>query len=366
MSFVTLPALVGRLSLRNRIVRSATWEGMAGPDGAPTEAMAEYAIGLVDGGVGLLISGYNFVRLEGKQNPGQAGLHDDAMIPAHRAYTTRIHERGGAIIAQLVHCGGQARRKSSGLAPVAPSAIELPHYPEMPTELGLEDVRALVSAFGSAARRAQAAGYDGVQIHGAHGYLVSQFLAPFSNRRTDAYGGELENRLLFVVEILAEIRKQTSDDYPVWIKLNGDDFVEGGMTALEAVEVADRLAREGIDAIEVSGGTPASGDRTPARRPNKEGEFVEAYHRELAAAIKRRIPVPVGIVGGIRSIETIDDMFAKGEADFFSIARPLIREPGLVARWIAGDTAPAKCVSCNGCFIPAMKEGAVRCVKEGR
>ncbi|HSL92694.1 MAG TPA: NADH:flavin oxidoreductase [Candidatus Limnocylindrales bacterium] len=359
------PASIGRLQLTNRFVRSATWEGMADPNGAPTDRLISLYETLAEGGAGLLITGYAFVHEGGKQLSRTLGMHSDSLVPLLSALTRRVHDKGGTIVAQLYHGGGQANRKSSGLAPIAPSALSLPQYPEIPVEMSREDIRATVAAFARAAARAREAGFDGVQLHGAHGYLISQFLSPITNRRTDEYGGTPENRSRFLAKVVRAVRNSVGSEYPVWVKLNGDDFLQGGFALEEAVPVARMLEREGIDAIEVSGGTPASGDRTPARTRIDSAEK-EAYHRELARAVKRAVGVPVGLVGGLRSPSVIEETFRAGDADFFSMARPLIREPGLIRRWASGDFSRSACVSCNGCFGAGLGDDGIRCVQRKR
>ena len=356
-------ATVGRIPVRNRIVRSATWEGMCDETGAPTERLVSLYETLAEGGVGLILTGYAFVLPEGKQNPGKMGMHDDSLLPSLKALTARVHARGGRIAAQLVHAGGQASRRWSGHPPVAPSAVALPYYQEEPQALSKEGIARVVSGFARAAARAKEAGFDGVQLHGAHGYLVGQFLSPLTNRRGDEYGGTLANRTRFAVEVTRAVREATGKEYPVWIKQNGDDFLDGGITLREAVEAAGILADAGIDAIEVSGGTPGSGERSAARTQiDTVGK--EAYHREFARAIRKRAGVPVGLVGGLRSPELLEEILRSGDADFLSMSRPFIREPVLVNRWESGDTGRATCISCNGCFLPGLMEGGIYCVVE--
>jgi 2,4-dienoyl-CoA reductase-like NADH-dependent reductase (Old Yellow Enzyme family) len=344
-------AVIGRIPLGNRIVRSATWEGMCEEDGAPTERLIGLYEGLADGGVGLIITGYAYVRPDGKQTKGKMGIYDDSMVTGLASVPRCVHDRGAKVVVQLVHAGGQANRSFSGLPPVAPSAVSVPYYPEIPKELTREEIPDIVAAFGRAAGRAKEAGFDGVQLHGAHGYLINQFLSPLTNRRTDAYGGSLRNRSRFLTEVLHAVRMTVGEEYPVWIKLNGDDFLPGGFSLEEACQVARTLEEEGIDAIEVSGGTAASREKTPA-------------HRALAREIKGRVRIPVGLVGGLRSPAVLEEILQAGEADFFSMARPLIREPGLVNRWSSGDRSTARCISCNGCFLPGSKEGGIYCVVE--
>lgn len=357
-------ATIGRITLRNRIVRSATWEGMCDRHGAPTERLASLYGDLAGGGAGLIITGYAYVLPEGKQTPGKMGMHDDSLVPSLAALTARVHAREGKIVAQLVHAGGQAVRQWSGHPPVAPSAVSLPNFPEVPAAVSEEGIGRIAAAFADAARRAMEAGFDGVQLHGAHGYLLHQFLSPLTNRRSDEYGGALENRARFPVEVLAAVRRATGDGFPVWIKLSGDDFLDGGFTLPEAKVVARILEGAGIDAIEVSGGTRASGEKMPARA-GIDSVGKEAYHRALAREIGAGVGVAVGVVGGLRSPSVLEDILRSGDAAFVSMSRPFIREPALVNRWATGDRRRAACISCNGCFLPGMEEGGIRCVKAG-
>jgi 2,4-dienoyl-CoA reductase-like NADH-dependent reductase (Old Yellow Enzyme family) len=352
---------IGRIALRNRIVRSATWEGACDGNGAPMEKLFSCYDALSEGGVGLIIGGYAYVSPEGKQSIGKMGMHDDSLVPSLKGLTSRVHDKGGKVVAQLVHAGGQANRNVSGHPPVAPSAVSVPFYREIPTELDRAEIGRIVADFARAAARAKEAGFDGVQLHGAHAYLLGQFLSPLTNARGDEYGGSLENRARILVETIGAVKRIVGKEYPVWIKLNGDDFVPGGTTAEEAVSVARFLEAAGIDAIEVSGGTPASGARTPARTPIDSVEK-EGYHRDLSRGIKRHVRIPVGVVGGFRTLSVIEDTLRAGDADFVSLSRPLIREPGLVNRWASGDRGRAACISCNGCFLPALREGGIRCV----
>jgi len=357
------PATVGGIPLRNRIVRSATWEGMCDERGAPTERLVSLYETLAEEGVGLILTGYAYVLPEGKQTPGKMAMDDDALVPSLKEMTRRVHAKGGKIAAQLVHAGGQASRHVSGHSPVGPSAVFLPHYQEEPRSLSVEGIGRIVEAFARAAVRAQEAGFDGVQLHGAHGYLLGQFLSPLTNRREDGYGGALANRARFAVEVVAAVREAVGREYPVWIKLNGEDFLDGGVSLGDSSAAARILERAGIDAIEVSGGTPGSGERSAARTRIDSLEK-EAYHRDLARAVKLGVRIPVGLVGGLRSPSLLEEIVRSGDADFVSMSRPFIREPGLVRRWILGDLARATCISCNGCFQPGLKEGGIYCVVE--
>lgn len=353
------PVTINTMPLANRFVRSATWEGMANPDGSVTTQLIDCMTALADGGVGLIITGHAFVERQGQASPLQMGIHDDALLPGLRAMTTAVHARGGRIVAQLAHAGRRAMPEPSGLGPRLLSAPG--HDAPTGSAMGAEEIASVVKAFAEAARRAQKAGFDGVQLHGAHGYLLSQSLSPLENRRSDGYGGSAPNRMRLLLEVVAAVRRAVGRDYPVLIKLNSADHVEGGFSLTEAQNVTRRLAMEGIDAIEVSGGTPESGDLAPIR-PRINAPEKEAYFRNAAKAIKEPLRIPVMLVGGIRSLDIAEAMAAEGAADLISLSRPLIREPGLIARWKGGDTAPSDCTSCCRCFVPARKGEGIRCM----
>ena len=256
---------INGMVLKNRIVRSATWEGMCEEDGRPTEKLVNCYRDLARGGTGLVISGYTFVRPDGKQMPGKMGIHTDAFGPALQELSSAVHDEGGRICIQLVHAGGQTDSANAGRQPFAPSAVQVDQYPEMPMELPVEEIEEIENSFADAAKRAKDFGFDSVQLHGAHGYLINQFLSPLTNCRTDNYGGSIENRSRFLFEVYGKVRQAVGDEYPVMIKLNGADNLDGGLNIDDSVYVAGKLSDAGIDAIEVSAGTPASGDESPAR-----------------------------------------------------------------------------------------------------
>jgi 2,4-dienoyl-CoA reductase-like NADH-dependent reductase (Old Yellow Enzyme family) len=353
---------INGMELRNRFVRSATWEGMCDVQGRPGQKLAECYRQLARGKVGLIITGYAFVRLDGKQTRGSLGAHSDDFVPELKELSRAVHDEGGKLCMQLVHTGGQAR-VATGTRLLAPSSVQAPHYTGPASEMTEQEIGEVVAAFGEAAVRARSCGFDCVQIHAAHGYLINQFLSPNTNVRTDRYGGSLDNRMRFLLDVFRSVRQAAGRQYPVLVKLNGSDFLPGGLAVEDAVAAAKALDAEGIDAIEVSGGTPASGDRTPVRtkidRRDQEG-----FNVPLAAKIKAAVRCPVMVVGGIRSFDLAQEILDRGQADYLSLARPLVREPGLVARWQAGETSRSRCISCNGCYRPGLREGGIYCVVE--
>ena len=354
---------INGLTMRNRMVRSATWEGMCDVDGRPTEKLINFYRDLTQGGIGLIVSGYTFVRPEGKGLPGKMGIHTDDFEDDYKNMIRAVHDAGGKIAVQLVHAGGQTNSENAGRQPLAPSAIQVNQFPELPAELTKQEISDIVTAFGEGARRAKAWGFDAVQLHGAHGFLINQFLSPLTNRRTDEYGGSIENRSRFLLEVYQKVRETVGADYPVLIKLNAADNLDGGLGTDDGVYAAKKLAEVGIDAIEVSAGTPASGAENPAREKINKPEK-EAYNLELARQIKNAVSCPVMVVGGFRSFEVAQKTIRDDDMDYIAMARPLIREPDLPNRWLQGDHSTAKCISCNSCFGPGLEEGGIYCVIE--
>ena len=353
---------INGMLLRNRFVRSATWEGMCGEDGRPTEKLAACFRELAQGGTGLIITGYAFVLPEGRQSPRMIGAHTDNYTAELRMLAHAVHDGGGKACLQLVHTGGQTTSKIIGSRPQAPSGIKVDQFFEAPEELTKEGIDTILKAFASSAQRAKTAGFDAVQLHAAHGYLINQFLSPLTNRRTDAYGGSIENRCRFLMEAYQAVRTSVGKDYPVLVKLNGTDNLEGGLTTPDAVHAAKLLDKAGIDAIEVSGGTPASGKLGPVR-VKIDTPDQQMYNLASARDIKKAVSCPVMVVGGFRDYEAASAVIAQGDADYISLARPLIREPNLPKRWQAGYRRPATCISCNACFKAGLK-GGIYCVQD--
>ncbi|MFH1153644.1 MAG: NADH:flavin oxidoreductase [Pseudomonadota bacterium] len=364
MNTVFQPGTINTMTLANRFFRSATWEGMAAPDGSVTPALIRTMTDLAAGGVGCIITGHAYVQEQGQAGPWQLGIYADHLVEGLTRMTGEVHKAGGIIVAQLAHAGTFAAEALTKQPPHVASDFEgLAKTPRH--ELTLADIQALVRAYAAAALRAKQAGFDGVQIHSAHGYLLSQFLSPIYNRRKDAYGGSLENRSRIHMEVLAAVRGAVGPDYPVLIKINSQDFESGGLIPEDAMAVCNRMARAGLDAVELSGGVLTSKSLSPSRTgitsPDKE-----AYFRETARELKKTLPIPLILVGGMRSLEVAEQVLREGTADYISMCRPLIREPGLINRWKSGDTRPALCMSDNLCFRPAVAGQGLHCVVEAR
>jgi 2,4-dienoyl-CoA reductase-like NADH-dependent reductase (Old Yellow Enzyme family) len=325
---------IGRLTLKNRFIRSATWEGLADDEGGVTPELIQFYSRLAEGGAGLIITGHCFVHPSGRHAPRQLGLDQDSLITGYEELTRAVHGRGGKIILQISMGGAYLSRRR----------VEI---------LTGDDLSAIAQAFGKAAHRARTAGFDGVQILAAHGFLLSQFLCPRYNPRGDEYGGPIENRARLLLKVLSAIRRQAGPDYPVLVKLNSQDLVENGLTLEESLQVGLMLQNNGCDAIEVSGGLLNVAGLMDRK---SDSETDTAAFRKEAIAFKKALHLPIILVGGIRSLRTAEDLMVSGAADYISMCRPFICEPDLIKRWENGDDRPAVCLSCNQC-VEQIKEG---------
>ena len=306
---------INRLILSNRFIRSATWAGMATDEGACTPGLIDLMRNLAAGDVGLIITGHAYVRQDGQHSPWQLGIHRDKLIAGLQDLTGAVHECESKIVMQL----------GFGGAYLSKSRVR---------SMDTEDFHVLAEAYGQAALRAQKAGFDGVQIFAAHGFFLSQMLCPRYNDRTDDYGGNIANRARFLVEVLDAIRRAVGRDYPVLAKLNCRDDVENGLTLEDSVTVAGMLEKAGIDAIELSGGLL---NNPNIMRSKIDSGDSQAFFQAEARMFKQTVNVPLILVGGIRSYDAAKHLVDEGIAEYISMSRPFIREPGLIKRWKAGD-----------------------------
>ncbi len=361
MSILFEATEINGMKLANRFVRSATWEGLAADDGACTPELVERMAALADGGVGLIITGHCYVRPDGKAAPRQLGICRDDLAAGLGAMAEAVHRRGGRIVLQLAHAGFYASARLTGETPLAPTGTVEAVSKTPRREMTADDIREVVEDFGQAARRAKKAGFDGVQIHAAHGYLLSQFLSPVFNRRMDAYGVSVAGRAQAAVEVVERVRSAVGPHFPVLVKINCEDGLEGGLTPEDFVETLFLLREAGVDAVEVSGGTLTSGKLSPSRTGIDAPEK-EAYFRQAARTARSATHLPVILVGGVRSFDLAEKIVLEGSADYIAMSRPFIREPGLIRRWQEGDRRRAACISVNKCFGPAMSGEGVYCV----
>lgn len=379
------PQTIGSVTIPNRIVKSAMAEGRCDADGYPTPDLIRLYERWAEGGVGLAITGMAHVRRGYGFTSGEIGLYEDKQVEPLRALTAAVHRHGGRVFAQICWAPPQLpRSKAKRLGATAMSAGFNKTNLLCDRPLSDTELRRIVGEFAEGARRAREAGFDGVQLHGAHGYLISRSLSPKHNRRTDAWGGSFERRLTLVRELYAAIRAAVGNDFPITIKVNAHDGERHGLSIAQGVRIAQALETCGFDALEISagigdvgfgcypnkGGVPVeSGSRFllqqfPMLRPfaplvrsliQLVGKSVvfpgEAYFEPLAKQIANAVTIPVICVGGIRSADVAERILSQTPIAMVSLARPLVREPDLPNQWRAGRCNTAACTSCNECFV---------------
>ena len=366
MSILFESIKIKNMALQNRFVRSATGDGSADQAGQITERQIKIFADLADGGIGLIVTGLSYVHASGRISGTQTSIADDDCIPGLKRLTGTVHDRGAKIAVQLSHSGRDCAKFFEGGDMVAkgPSVVENdPYFTGEYRAFTEDEIWEVIAAFGDAAKRAREADFDAVQLHGAHAYLPSQFLSPFTNRRDDDWGGSLENRVRLHREIYKDIRAKVGEDYPVLIKLGVQDGFSGGLELDEGARAAQLLAQEGYDALEISQGLRGkSYKETEFRKKIKSVEH-EGYFRDWCREIKNRVNVPVMVVGGLKTFDLMEEMVQNKEADFVSLCRAFIRQPGLVNAWKTGNRNRATCISCNKC-LELLKNGEnVRCIQ---
>lgn len=385
---------INGMELKNRLVRSATHEAMADDNGFPTDRLFKLYDRLAKGGVGLIITGYAYVSSDGKST-AMLGIDTDDHIHRYRELVDQAHQNGAKIAMQINHCGRQTTEQMTGATPIAPSAVKEKAFFVMPREMTEADIERLIEAYAQAARRVKESGFDAVQIHGAHGYLINQFLCPHTNRREDKWGGSIENRMRFVTGIYERARKYVGEDYPVLIKISAYDHMKNGMKLEESAVMAGKLAEMGIDGIEVSCGINEDGlsmlrGDTPFDVILDEWEmyknknflyrfmvrkfgsklvkplpFKQGYNRESAGVIKKRVDVPVFAVGGMVDPAFMEETIENGDADYISLCRALITDPSFPNKIKEGSRELSRCIHCNLCLY-YLTTRSVRCYRGKR
>ena len=384
---------ISGIEVKNRIIRSATHDGLADESGAPSDKLIEKYEHLASGEVGCIISGYAAVSRNGvSPYPRMLTIFDDSGIDRYKELTSAVHKHETPVVLQIAHCGRQTSSKAIGMQKVAPSDVLHTFYPDKSKELTDSEIYSIIDDFVLAAVRAEKAGFDAVQLHGGHGYLLHDFLSPFGNRRKDKWGGNLENRCRIVELIIKGIKEKTK--LPVWIKISAEDNRKNGMNISSSVEICKRLENAGCDAIEVSCGTVQDGMNTMRsklmpmdavfkyREPCasfpkilnkialpaanlinpliKQPSPLENFNISNAETIKKNVSVPVIVVGGIHKVSDMESILSLGKADFVSMCRPFICEPNLVKKFKDGQNE-AKCIMCNYCGLVIEKE-PTRCL----
>jgi 2,4-dienoyl-CoA reductase-like NADH-dependent reductase (Old Yellow Enzyme family) len=358
------PGKLGRLLLKNRLIRAATSETMATEDGEATDDLVRLYADLARGGAGLIITGHIYVEARGQYEPRQLGLDRDSRIAPLARVTEAVHRHGSLIFAELSHAGSQSL--IADIVPLAPSIVPNAIFARPPAEMSDGDVEQVVADFAAAAERAKRAGFDGIHLHSGNGYLLSQFNSPFANRRDDRWGGDAQRQARLILEVYRAVRGATGADFPVTARLGVVDVVAGGLTLADGLAIARQLAAEGLDGVEVTYGVMTSYRENirpyagvSRRQVIADGMLhrifsrpvAEAYYRPFARAAKAAVNIPVILVGGLRSTRVMDEVIRSGDADFLALARPFVREPDLVNKIARGRRGPVACVSCNICFL---------------
>jgi 2,4-dienoyl-CoA reductase-like NADH-dependent reductase (Old Yellow Enzyme family) len=341
MSLLFEPLWVGSLSLSNRIMRSATAERLVEPSsGAPLPRLGELYLRLSQGGVGLIVTGHAYVHGSGRAHPEMSSIAEDALTPVWREIIRPAQQAGARVMMQLNHCGASCDPTVTP-DPLSPSGIAT-NDKATPRVMTEDEILMVAHAFGEAARRAREAGFDGVQIHGAHGYLINQFLMPGTNRREDDWGGDAPRRRAFLRTTAGEIRRNVGEDYPVWIKLGVAGHADSGLTASEGAAIAATCGPMGIECVEISHalGLPEGID------PKEEAAFLP-----LAEAVRAAVgpSYPLALVYGFRSRQIMEQVLESGVVQVISLCRPLIREPQL-PNLLRQGADRARCVRCGQCW----------------
>lgn len=366
MSILFEPIKIKKVDLKNRFVRSATFDSSADESGKVTESQISIYKRLAKGGVGLIIMGITYTHSSGQRFQRQNSIVNDETLSGFNRLTSCVHEEGVKIFLQLFHGGKEAAtfQKMKGKIALAPSFISNDEFKEPYREIIEDEIWEIVVSFAEGAKRAKEAGFDGIQIHGAHGYLFSQFLSPYTNRRKDRWGGDIIGRLNFHKEVYSAIRKEVGEDYPVTIKIGVQDGFEGGLELYEGQIACENLAKWGFDATEISIGLRGKTYEESEFKTKIDHIEREAYFRDWCRKIKPKVHVPVIMVGGLRTFNLMEEILKKGEADLISLSRPLIREPDLINIWMKENTYKPKCISCNRCLETVRNGETLICVHE--
>ncbi|OHD71600.1 MAG: NADH:flavin oxidoreductase [Spirochaetes bacterium RBG_16_49_21] len=384
------PGSIGPLRLRNRSIRSAAFEGMC-PGGVPSDSLVRYHASVAAGGIGMTTVAYVSVTDGGRTFRHQAWMRPE-IIPFFKKLTDAVHRRGAAASIQLGHGGNMADRKVSGRRAVAPSARFNLYGLTLPRAMSEADIEDIARAYADSVKLAARAGFDAVEIHAGHGYLISQFLSPYTNRRRDRWGGSFENRTRFLRTVMAYARKASGKQTALLVKTNLEDGFPGGMGSEDGIEVARILQNEGADALVLSGGfvskTPLYMLRglTPhqeliscqtdpliklgmaafSRIMIRDYPYTEAYFLEEALKVRKAVALPLVYVGGLASKKKIDEVLDAG-FDFIAMARSLIAEPDFINLIRKNDNHVSQCLACGPCnsCVATMYMGECRCTFEG-
>ncbi|MDI3534838.1 MAG: hypothetical protein PWQ82_1203 [Thermosediminibacterales bacterium] len=350
---------IGKIEIPNRLIVAPMVMNYCNNDGTATERYIAYHEAKAKGGWGLIITEDYAIDPKGRGFSNIPGLWDDSQIESHSELTKRIHKYGTKIVAQIYHAGRQTNHFVIGSQPVAPSPIPCPSNQEIPHELTIKEIQDMVEKFGDCALRAKKAGFDGVEIHGAHGYLIAQFMSPYSNKRTDEYGGSFLNRMRFPLEIISDIRAKAGNDFPIIFRISADEFVPGGRTIEDTKAIAILLEKAGINAIHVSAGVYASAEAIIPPSAVRHG-----WITDFAAEVKKVVSIPVITVGRINDPFLAEEIVSSGKADLVSMGRGSLADPELPNKAAAGKFDEIRhCIGCmQGCIERLFKNIDVKCL----
>ncbi|WP_135381509.1 NADH:flavin oxidoreductase [Vibrio tasmaniensis] len=349
MSTLFTETRIGTMTLKNRFMRSATWENMATEDGHMTDKLYAIYEELAQGEVGLIVTGYANIVEEEKPNAGMIGMYNDSFIEEYQKLTQLVHDNDSKIVMQLAYGGTKTTHDLGERVIYAPSEVPEKGTQTLGKAMTKDEIDYIVDAFAQASLRAQKSGFDGVEIHAAHTYLINQFLSPYYNQREDEYGGSLENRMRFLLEIYTATRKRVGDDFPILVKLTASEFFDGGVTFDETRLVCKKLEEVGVDGIVVSGNIHGKADTMIGE--SHDGFIIQAegYFHEYGHAISQDVNIPVITVGGLTDFDAIEAIANNTGIEYFALSRPLLSEPHLVKRWKEGDRSPVECERCSKC-----------------
>lgn len=354
------PINIRNLKVANRVVIPPMGTFLGNDDGTVSDASIAYLKRRVQSGAGLVFQEITAIHPRGTANPAQLGIYEDRFLPGLRRVVETVHEQGSKIIVQLHHAGRESQYQLQRGEAIAPSAIPSKVFRMTPKEMTIEDIKEVIKCFGEGAVRARETGYDGVELHAAHGYLLSQFLSIHANQRTDEYGGDIIQRSRFVIEVLEEVRRRVGDDYPISIRLSVDEFIKGGYTADDMQLVVPELVKHGCDMIHASFGTHGS----PAGITQAPIEYQPGFNVWLARKMKEVVDVPVIGVGRFTDPFLADECIARGDADLIAFGRQHLADPDFLKNALEGHPEDTLiCLACNqGCFERLLiEQGKIRC-----
>jgi 2,4-dienoyl-CoA reductase-like NADH-dependent reductase (Old Yellow Enzyme family) len=327
MSFLLTPLQAGPLTLSNRLVMPPMATLKAEPDGKANQALLDYYAEKSAGGyISLIVIEHSFICQEGKASHGQLSVADDGVTENLKQLARVIHQNGCKTVMQINHAGSATEKEITGATPVAPSAVPNPRKgQDRPRELSKQEIADTITLFREAARRVKEAGFDGVEIHSAHGYLLNQFYSPLSNKRSDEYGGNVLNRIRIHLEVVEAVRKEVGEDFPILLRLGAADYIEGGTTVEDSLIAARELEKAGVNVLDVSGSF--YGFTIP-------GVTGQGYFSSLTEAIKKVVSIPVILTGGITEAQVAERLLAEGKADLIGVGRAILKDSGWARRAI--------------------------------